>query len=82
MQLKGLALKKTPIYADSAVSRHDRRRGRERREKVARRIAKNKSRGNDIDIYTDALATCLSVGALPNVDRGHAYFWSVGCKVK
>ena len=23
MQLKGLALKKTPIYADSAVSRHE-----------------------------------------------------------
>ena len=70
MQLKGLALKKTPIYADSAVSRHDRHDEGEKGEKRLRRRAKNKSRGNDIDIYTDALATCLSVSALPNVDTG------------
>ena len=46
----------------------------EKGDKRLRRIGKNQSRGDDIDIYTDAFATCLSVGALPNADRFHARF--------
>ena len=44
MQLKGLALKKTPIYADSAVSRHERLEEGEKREKRLRRNTKEKTK--------------------------------------
>ena len=50
MQLKGLALKKTPIYADSAVSRHERLDEGEKGEKRLRGMGKKKGRSNDIDI--------------------------------
>ena len=44
MQLKGLALKKTPIDADSAVSRHERLDEGENGEKRLRRNGKEKSK--------------------------------------
>ena len=43
MQLKGLALKKTPIYADSAVIRHDRLDEGDKGEKRLRRNAEEKT---------------------------------------
>ena len=76
MQLKGLALKKTPIYADSAVSRHERHDEGEKGEKRLRGMGKKKKKvGAMTSIFkSDAFATCLSVGALPNADRCHARF--------
>ena len=50
MQLKGLALKKTPIYADSAVIRHDRLDEGDKGVKRLRQKCKRKDGGNDIDI--------------------------------
>ena len=82
MQLKGLALKKTPIDADSAVSRHERL---DEGENCEKRVAQNaeckmqnakKEKGEAMtSIFNPTpFATCLSVGALPNVDRCHARF--------
>lgn len=70
MQLKGLALKKTPIFADSAVIRHE---GLDESQEVRGRCAKC---DREVEAMTSMLnqtpfATCLSVGNLPNSDRCH-----------
>ena len=70
MQLKGLAVKETPIYADSAVIRHEQLsrdcKGKRKLFKIRR-----KSQSNDVSFQSGVSATCLSVGTLPNTDRCH-----------
>lgn len=67
MQLKGLAVKETPIHADSAVIRHGRLQiSRGRRAKSDRKV-----KAMYFPFQPGVLATCLSVGTLPNIDRYH-----------
>lgn len=68
MQLKGLALKKTPIFADSAVIRHE---GLDESKEVRGSGAKCDGEVKAMtSIFNQTpFATCLSVGTLPNSDK-------------